>query len=129
MRSILLFMFDASMKLNKVISVFLLALFLTNFIVVDAKIRLWTMDKDAMVRIDPLCKKQNSTDSGTDTEFTGTSLPEASYLIAPCTTVLQLKEHQWHLVAEEIGTANFNLDIPFVDGLYHDRNYPPPKAV
>lgn len=120
-------MFGVAMKIKQIISVLLLTLFLTKFLVVDAKILSLVMENDQIVYVNPFCK--NNRDNGTSSAklITDTSPTEAIFMMVPCSTVFQLKSHRWDLIEQDLLHTTFNFKLPFVEGLYHDKNYPPPR--
>ncbi|WP_157373865.1 hypothetical protein [Arenibacter certesii] len=115
------------MKINQIISVLLLTLFLTKFLVVDAKILSVVMQDDQIVYVNPFCKNNRDNSLASTKLISDTSPTETILMTVPCSTVFQLKSQQWEPIAQDLLHFTFNFELPFVDGLYYDRNYPPPR--
>ncbi len=116
------------MKINQIISVLLLTLFLTKFLVVDAKILSWLMESDQVVFVNPFCKNNGDVGIGSAKQITDASLTEAIYMMVPCSTVFQVNNHQWKPIEQDLLHTAFDFEIPLIEGLYHDRNFPPPRV-
>lgn len=116
------------MKINQYISVFLLALFITKFLVFDAKIISLITENDQVVYINPFCKKTNFIDFDSAEQILDFTNTEATYIAAQCTSIFQFKIYHWEPRAyDPLSTIN-SFKVPIIDGLYHDKNYPPPRA-
>ena len=115
------------MKVNQYISVLLLTLFMTKFLVMDAKILSWTMESDQVVFVNPFCKKKRDQPKDLETQITEASLTEVNYMAVPCSTVFQVESHHWTLLEQDLAYAVFGFNVPLMEGLYQDQNSPPPR--
>ncbi len=116
-----------AMKVNQYISVLLLTLFMTKFLVMDAKILSWTMESDQVVLVNPFCKKKRDQPKDLETQITEASLTEVNYMAVPCSTVFQVESHHWTLLEQDLPYAVFGFNVPLMEGLYQDQNSPPPR--
>ncbi|MFD2790742.1 hypothetical protein ACFS1K_13290 [Arenibacter antarcticus] len=116
------------MKINQYISVFLLMLFLTKFLVVDAKMLSMIAENDQVVYVNPFCEKNKHLNFDSAELIIASSISEVIYLVAPCVTAFQFKTSHWAPVVYEPLSTVLNFGIPLIEGLYHGQNYPPPRV-